>query len=274
MQKSDLLSVLAHQKKAKELSSLELDKLITTYPFFSSLYLLKSKSALEKEELGSDLTIRKSAAFSINRKHLHHYLFGDSQIASNTLSQINHTQKEVGEISPNPSFERIENSEIEEDNKHLEKANPLDQQILTSAINSSISLEVEDTINLEDLDSLISSKSPIPKKEEDKNQSHSFGDWIKMFGGDIEDQTKSEDHFLEENRLPQKQEFYNAAKMAKLSVQENDDLVTETLANIYADQENYEKAIKAFEKLQLKYPEKRIYFAGRIKEIQIQQNKQ
>ncbi|MFT4757660.1 MAG: hypothetical protein ACI91R_002317, partial [Vicingaceae bacterium] len=35
---------------------------------------------------------------------------------------------------------------------------------------------------------------------------------------------------------------------------------------------HFEKAIKAFEKLQLKYPEKSSYFAGRIKDIQNQLN--
>jgi len=65
-----------------------------------------------------------------------------------------------------------------------------------------------------------------------------------------------------------KKEFYSAAKMARLSVQENDDLVTETLASIYADQGKYEKAIQAFKKLQLKYPEKSSYFASRIKSIE------
>ena len=78
---------------------------------------------------------------------------------------------------------------------------------------------------------------------------------------------------LDEYQIERKKtEFFSATKMARLSVQEDDDLVTETLANIYADQENYDKAIKAFEKLQLKYPEKSVYFAGRIKEIQNQIN--
>ncbi|MCK3685909.1 tetratricopeptide repeat protein [Maribellus sp. YY47] len=56
------------------------------------------------------------------------------------------------------------------------------------------------------------------------------------------------------------------------SVIENDELVTETLANIYFHQKNYEKAIKAFKKLSLKYPEKNIYFASRIKEIEVIKN--
>ena len=48
---------------------------------------------------------------------------------------------------------------------------------------------------------------------------------------------------------------------------ENDDLVTETLASIYAQQGYYKKAIQIFEKLSLKYPEKSTYFAGHIEKI-------
>ncbi len=48
----------------------------------------------------------------------------------------------------------------------------------------------------------------------------------------------------------------------------NDDMITETLAVIYTQQKNYNKAVDAYEKLSLKYPEKSIYFASRIKEIE------
>jgi len=49
---------------------------------------------------------------------------------------------------------------------------------------------------------------------------------------------------------------------------ENDELVTETLAMIYFEQKKYDKALNAFRKLSLKYPEKSIYFATRIEEIE------
>ncbi|HKJ78987.1 MAG TPA: tetratricopeptide repeat protein [Prolixibacteraceae bacterium] len=49
---------------------------------------------------------------------------------------------------------------------------------------------------------------------------------------------------------------------------ENDELVTETLAMIYFEQKKYDKALDAFRKLSLKYPEKSIYFATRIEEIE------
>jgi tetratricopeptide (TPR) repeat protein len=62
-------------------------------------------------------------------------------------------------------------------------------------------------------------------------------------------------------------------QVAEQSVVENKEIITETLANIYFQQKNYEKAQDAFEKLSLKYPEKSVYFATRIKEIEEIKNK-
>jgi len=46
-------------------------------------------------------------------------------------------------------------------------------------------------------------------------------------------------------------------------------VVTETLADIYESQGMHEKAIAVFKKLISEYPEKKSYFATRIKELEI-----
>ena len=61
--------------------------------------------------------------------------------------------------------------------------------------------------------------------------------------------------------------YNNPVNMARKSVQESDELVTETLAAIYAQQGNFEKAISFYEKLSLKIPEKSAYFAALIKDL-------
>ena len=56
------------------------------------------------------------------------------------------------------------------------------------------------------------------------------------------------------------------------SVKEDEELVTETLASIYFQQKNFDKALDSYKKLSLKYPEKSVYFAGRIEEIELLKN--
>jgi len=55
---------------------------------------------------------------------------------------------------------------------------------------------------------------------------------------------------------------------AKKSAEDQNDLVSETLANIYIEQMLYEKAIDTYQKLSLKFPEKSRYFADLIQSIE------
>jgi len=112
-------------------------------------------------------------------------------------------------------------------------------------------------------------------KAEKKAELHSFLDWItivqtkKILRSKKQNSDEIINIFLEKKPKIKnnKQRFFNASENAKKSIVENNDIITETLAKVYAKQEHFEKAILAYQKLSLKYPQKSSYFADQIKVI-------
>lgn len=78
------------------------------------------------------------------------------------------------------------------------------------------------------------------------------------------------DKFIAENpSMPKpKREFYNPITAVQESVIDQENIISETLAQIYLDQGHFNKAISIFKKLSLKNPKKSVYFATRIEEIE------
>jgi len=113
-----------------------------------------------------------------------------------------------------------------------------------------------------------------------KNESYSFNEWLQLATHNpivraepkkksLEDKLELIDRFIKNNP---KISPVSKGKTAEFEIPKNKvdkTLMTQTLARVYLEQKKYEKAIKAFEILSLKYPEKSGFFADQIKKIKI-----
>jgi hypothetical protein len=157
---------------------------------------------------------------------------------------------------------------------------------LTGAPKKTSELKIDISTSL-NVPNKLAEKKPVPRievqpkpEEQNVNSSEevSFGAWLTGLKKPTIQEEKSapqaegnkliEKFIKEEPRIkPSKTAFYNPVNMARKSVQESDEFLTETLARIYAKQGNIPKAIRAYQKLSLKFPEKTVYFAALIEEL-------
>ncbi|MES2396706.1 MAG: hypothetical protein V4549_11915 [Bacteroidota bacterium] len=188
----------------------------------------------------------------------------------------------------------VSNTELLTENEKLVEFK--DEQVpvrVNFVLNTPIEPSIVTTIEIPEIENAETEVSISHTENFDSSQAHSFTDWLKHASNANEpaivenklDESSSKkaaadliDKFLrEEPRMSKpKTEFYNPVNMAKQSVAEDITFVSETLAKIFVLQGNYIKALKAYENLRLKYPEKRLYFAAQIKNLRklINQQKQ
>ena len=105
---------------------------------------------------------------------------------------------------------------------------------------------------------------------ENASQKNSFVDWLKLSNlkpVDRLNELDAVDRFISKKprlkaEVNQEEDHDSDEELANKSV-----YMTETLAKLYLNQKNYEKAIQSYKILILKFPEKNSYFANQIKKI-------
>ena len=152
----------------------------------------------------------------------------------------------------------------------------LENQIISSAVNASLSLEVDKAsaeIKLEERQA----------QKEENNDPKSFLEWISVSATEVKPEVSPKqaerlafkkraeslinEFITNQPKIKPKKEFYSPENMAKKSLIDNENIVTETLAKVYADQGNISKAKSIYEQLILRFPEKKSYFASLIRNL-------
>lgn len=115
-----------------------------------------------------------------------------------------------------------------------------------------------------------------------RNDTRSFGEWLKLSSfkpidrslkpekkETIEQKMEIIDEFISKNPKIEPIKDKISSEVQKTQDIDNEEVMTETLARVYVLQRKYADAIRAYEILSLKFPEKSSFFATQIKQIEI-----
>jgi hypothetical protein len=300
MQLQDLTYLLQHPEAITSSQTEALAKKIKQYPYFQPLHALYLRGLKQKDSYKYNNTLKVTAAHTTDRSVLFDYITSETFNQNEISQQIKQTTeyiksisvKEVDDISVNKSVtiddalkEHIKATEGVLD-PQLFKAREKPERIIEEEVpkieDSIISVDVK---NIKPDDKLNIGK-PL---EFDKTESHSFAEWLKITSfkpivrsyeeqqPQIEIKDKSPiqnkldiiDKFISDNpKIKPVAHYQPKPKLINNDKDISDSLMTETLARIYLEQKNYNKAIQSYKILSLKYPEKSSFFADQIKLVQ------
>jgi hypothetical protein len=264
MNKEKFVELLNAEKLSPDDMS-HLDQLIEQYPWFSLPKFLHLKAA-HQNNIDSEVSeISKTVVFSSDRKHLYNWIHeaynkaGDLPSMSKTeieFLDVEEASKDE-ELSYGEPFELLEKEESEMEDSEI------DDSTVMPVID-----HLKEVDDQEEMENEASSEEPVTQKGllMKSSNTSSFNKYNKSAE-------------LIESFLHTDPGVIKADKETNLegdvsidSVQEDDSFITDTLAKIYVKQGLHAKAIYAYERLSLKYPEKSAYFAAQIEKIKIISN--
>lgn len=270
----------------------KLQDLKKQFPFFQSAHMLLTLVSKKFDSGIYQDTLRRTAISIPNRARLYNLLNSAEEVKEETI-----VQTQTSEIEHLKAIELHSDKKLpseEELNKQVEKE--IAKDVITAFVEKEV-LKTHDWYKPKE-------KKEVKKVEEKKEEINagSFSDWLQALKkvDRVEETTKPKIEEVEEEesriitefkkpvevkakekaiidkiieaepgniRLDPNQKFFEANQKAKESLLENEHLVTETLAKIYALQGNVPKAIRAYEILSLKFPQKSAYFASLIENL-------
>lgn len=233
MQKERIISLISNPETINKEDNLFLENIIKKFPFFSISHILLAKGLLNTESVRYNRKLKQAALYSLERKQLFKLI--TQNLEKKSLSVEEQAEMEI--------------------------------------------IHVEDTPEFNDVETDLKIGKPLKFEE---TEEYSFAQWLSLTKvkkiDRSEKKTKEYDlinSFIESNPniKPEKNKFFSPTETAKTSLVENNELVTETLARVYLEQQHFEKAIEAYKKLSLKYPKKSSFFADQINLINDLKNK-
>ena len=295
MNSKELTYILQHPEALSKEQTESLKSVLDEFPYFQSVRAVYLKGLKNQDSYKYNQELKTTAAYTTDRSILFDLITSDSFLQNEISQNIKQNLQNLKNIEVEAEDISIEKS-IQVDNdlrsQIRETANVLDPDLFQRKVENKESSEEESnpierrtSTQKESIKEILNIGKPL---EFDKNETHSFHEWLKLtrfkpIDRSRERTEKQEISKEEETRLkkfelidkfisskpkisPDK-ETSSSTNLAKERMIQPESLMTETLARIYVEQKNYEKAIQSYKILSLKYPEKSGFFADQIKAI-------
>ena len=260
--KENIAHIIKQPESISEQQLKSLENLAAQFPFSAFIQAMLTKAYKLSNDIGYHEQLEK-AAFSIaDRKVLYRYIHRPALIEKiKTVMTGNEVKENEQDLKQTP---------IKENDAQLIE---LEKNILSAAINSSIQQEVQQKAPVANPQKNISNKKTVDFAK----LKMPLSSWLAHPSKKEPSENKLDTDSIIENYIAGKTTtkstpFFSPAESAKLSLVDNEEFVTETLAEIHVKQGNYPKAIQIYEGLMLKFPEKNTFFASRIRFIQEKSN--
>ncbi len=289
--------LLDHPQNIEDHHLSELEGVISAYPYFQSARALQLKALKNRESYRYNEALKRTAAYTSDRDILFEYITSEEFIQNEISNRIKEHDPGIREIEVH-SENVSEQVSLELDRQikaELKKAEAILNPDLFERKLTSVENLVEDP-TAPDTDIVDSETSEEASLEIDKplefnrNDSHSFSEWLKLTkaspiqrtGASEKEEQDSKarkfeliDKFIQESpKIDPTTAPTKTKNLAKEFTRTSESLMTETLARVYVQQKNYKKAIQAYNILILKYPEKSGFFADQIRAIKKLINKE
>lgn len=268
MTKQEIISYVSNPSLVLENETEKLLHLKQEFPYCHSFHLLHLKGLKNTNNIEFDKYLSTTSLNAPNREVLYHLI-----IKSSLRDKIETVEQEISESIKEDSATTLEPSSNSEIENTIEEEKQT-QQLVVDEVEHLIleEMAIQHYALEEDVKEAESEREIEIFKEEPTTSEMSFTDWLNP-KSKSQKQASSMDlieKFIQENPSisKAKPDTYTAPSLAKMSVVDNDDLVTETLARVYMKQGHYDKAIKTYQKLSLKIPEKKAFFASQIEVIE------
>jgi len=242
----------------------ELREIIDEFPYFHTAHLLYIRNLQLENNFRFSGQLKLASAHVTDRTVLYHLLNSGSHKGYQTDADFLRL-KASSDSSEQVSIELTDNvlnsgSVLFDVSKHASSQNVTDNFDL---------LNFDVSENTYSLDNINVENEALPSESSDLTNPLSSAR-RKGKGSDQKDHLI--DRFIKDNPAFTVKQVENyeviGKKRADLeNISEKEEFITETLARIYMNQGLFQKAINAFEKLSLKYPEKSAYFARQIEEV-------